>query len=117
MTSEMHKLQLKLANDDDVRLVSFSVDPDRDTPAVLTEFAHRFGGPTPQWFFLTGSPGTLHLLARDVFKIGDLIGVMDHSTKFVLVDKRARIRGYYSTFDAEGLPKMLTDIQSLRKES
>jgi protein SCO1/2 len=117
MTSEMHKLQQQMANRDDVRLVSFTVDPDRDTPEVLTEFAHRFGGPTPQWFFLTGKPATLHVLARDAFHVGDLIGVMDHSTKFILVDKHARIRGYYSTFDTEGLPKLLEDTQRLRKES
>ncbi len=117
MTSEMHKLQQQLSDRGDVRLVSFSVDPDRDTPAVLTEFAQRFGGPTPQWYFLTGDPATLHLLARNVFHVGDLIGVMDHSTKFVLVDKRARIRGYYSTFDPEGLPALLEDIHRLRKES
>jgi protein SCO1 len=117
MTSEMHKLQLQSANDDDIRFVSFSVDPDRDTPAVLNEFAHRFGGPTPQWVFLTGKPETIHLLAKDVFHVGDLIGVMDHSTKFILVDKRSKIRGYYSTFDAEGLPKLREDIRRLRKES
>jgi protein SCO1/2 len=117
MTSQMHKLQVQVANREDVRLVSFSVDPDRDTPPVLTDFAHRFGGPTPQWFFLTGRPQTLHLLARDAFKIGDLVGVMDHSTKFILVDKHSRIRGYYSTFDAEGMPNLLDDIQRLRRES
>jgi protein SCO1 len=117
MTQQMHQVAQQVDSYQDVRLVSFSVDPDRDTPAALTEFAHRFGGPTPQWYFLTGDPATLHLLSREVFKIGDLISVMDHSTKFMLVDKAGRLRGYYSTFDPEGMPTLLNDIKRLRKES
>lgn len=114
MTSQMHRMENKLQGDSDVRLVSISVDPDRDTPPVLEAFAKRFGGPTPQWFFLTGSPQTVHFLAHDVFKVGDLIKVMDHSTKFMLVDKRGHLRGYYSTFDPDGLNALLRDIDMLR---
>jgi len=117
MTSQMHQVEQQVNGLKDVSLVSFSVDPDRDTPAALTAFAHRFGGPTAQWYFLTGSPATLHLLARDVFKIGDLISVMDHSTKFMLVDKTGRLRGYYSSFDQEGIPALLNDVKRLRKET
>jgi protein SCO1 len=117
MTSQMHQVEQRVNGFEDVRLVSFSVDPDRDTPAALTAFAHRFGGPTVQWYFLTGSPATLHLLAWDVFKIGDLISVMDHSTKFMLVDKSGHLRGYYSSFDQEGIPALLNDMKRLRKET
>jgi protein SCO1/2 len=117
MTSQMHQMEQKVNGFEDVRLVSFSVDPDRDTPAALTEFAHRFGGPTAQWYFLTGSPATVHLLAHDVFKVGDLIGVMDHSTKFMLVDKKGHLRGYYSSFDQEGIPALLGGVKRLRKEA
>jgi protein SCO1 len=114
MTSQMHRVEQKVRNESDVRLVSISVDPDRDTPPVLEAFARKFGGPTPQWVFLTGSPETVHLLAHDVFKVGDLIKTMDHSTKFMLVDKRGHLRGYYSTFDADGIDQMLKDIEALR---
>ena len=117
MTSIMHQVEKKVASDEDVRLVTFSVDPDRDTPPVLAEFARHFGGPTPHWFFLTGDRATTHTLAHDVFKVGDLIGVMDHSTHFILVDKRCHIRGYYSTFDQDGVPKLLEDLRQLRKET
>lgn len=114
MTSQMHRVEQKVRNEPDVRLVSISVDPDRDTPPVLQEFARKFGGPTPRWVFLTGSPETVHLLAHDVFKVGDLIKTMDHSTKFMVVDKRGHLRGYYSTFDADGIQQMLMDIEALR---
>ena len=115
MTSQMHSLEKKVEKDADVRLVSISVDPDRDTPPVLQSFAKQFGGPTPHWVFLTGSPQTVHLLARQVFKVGDLIKVTDHSTRFMLVDKREHVRGYYSTFDPEGMNTLLRDLEALRK--
>lgn len=117
MTSQMHKIERQVNSFEDVRLLSISVDPDRDTPPVLDAYARRFGGPTPQWYFLTGTPDTIHLLAKETFKIGDLISVMDHSTKFMLVDKKGAIRGYYSTFDTDGIPSLLSDLNALRKEN
>lgn len=112
MTSQMHAIQRE--TEKDVRLVSISVDPQRDTPPVLNEFAHRFGGPTKQWIFLTGSPATVHLVAYQTFHVGDVIGKIEHSTKFVVVDKMGEIRGYYSSFDQDDISKMLTDVATLR---
>jgi protein SCO1/2 len=118
MTSQMHGLQKQLAADQDVRLVSISVDPANDTPAVLNAFANRFGGPAEDWVFLTGTPATVHLLAHDVFKVGDIIQSMDHSTKFMVVDKRGNLRGYYSSDDdaESGIPALLKDVESLRHQ-
>ena len=116
MTSKMHWVEKQVRGEKDVRLVSISVDPERDTPPVLASFAHRFGGPTSQWIFLTGSPATVHTLAYTTFHVGDVLGKINHSTKFVLVDKRGHLRGYYSTFDQDGLPTMLKDLAALRKE-
>jgi protein SCO1/2 len=115
MTSQMHGVEQQTSSYPDLRLVSLTVDPARDTPPVLNEFARRFGGPGDRWFFLTGSPETLHHLARNVFMVGDLVGVMDHSTKFILVDKKRQIRGFYSTFDADGIPALLHDAKLLSK--
>ncbi len=117
MTAEMHRVQQRVSGDQGVQLVSISVDPQHDTPAVLNKFAHRFGGPTKDWVFLTGSAGTVHLLAYDTFHMGDVIANMDHSTKFVLVDKHGDIRGYYSSVDAAGMTAMFKDMNALRKES
>ena len=115
MTSKMHKIAEQLQGDDNVGLLSISVDPARDTPPVLKRFAERYGGPTPQWHFLTGPPPTVHLLAYTTFHIGDLIGNMEHSTQFILVDKNGNIRGYYSSFDPDEYKQMLKDVNILRK--
>jgi protein SCO1/2 len=116
MSSRMHAVQKKLAGEDDVRFVSISVDPERDTPEALRTFAARYGGGTRQWIFLTGSPQTVHLLAYTTFHVGDVLGKIEHSTKFILVDRRNHIRGYYSSFDHEGIPAMLKDLAALRRE-
>jgi protein SCO1 len=117
MTSQMHRLAQREKRDPDVRFVSISVDPEHDTPQVLDQYAHHFGGPTRQWLFLTGSRQTVHQLAFDTFHLGDVIGKMDHSTKFALVDKRGDIRGYYSTFDHDGLAALLKDVAALQGAS
>jgi len=115
MTSRMHKVEQQLKGKSDVGLLSISVDPQRDSPSVLNDFAHRFGGPTNQWYFLTGPPATVHLLAYTTFHIGDVLGKIEHSTKFILLDKRANIRGYYSSIDEDGIPAMLNDVAALRR--
>jgi protein SCO1/2 len=111
MTAKMHALAKQVnAN---VRLVSISVDPDHDTPVALKAFASHYGGPSPQWAFLTGTPQTVHLLAWSTFHVGDVIGKIQHSTKFTLVDKTGFIRGYYSSFEPEGMQTLRRDADAL----
>jgi len=114
MSSKMKKFSEQV--NPDVRLVSISVDPARDTPAALKAFAAHYAAPTPQWKFLTGTPETVHLLAWSTFHVGDLISKMQHSTKFALVDRQGFIRGYYSSFDPEGIPALLNDADALRHD-
>jgi len=119
MSSKMHIVAKKLQGQSDVQILSISVDPERDTPAALTEFARRYGAPTAQWTFLTGTPQTVHTLAYTIFHVGDVLGKIEHSTKFVVVDKHGTIRGYYSSVDEEGdqngIGAMLKDISVLRR--
>ena len=102
--------------DSAVQLISISVDPDRDTPAALKVFAAHYGAPTSQWTFLTGTPATVHLLAWSTFHVGDLIGKMEHSTKFALVDQHGYIRGYYSSLGQDGFSTLVHDAQLLRND-
>lgn len=115
MSAQMHKLQKQAAADDNIRFVSISVDPQRDTPPVLNAFAHHFGGATRQWIFLTGSPETIHLIAYQTFHVGDVLGKIEHSTKFILVDKRGHLRGYYSAFESGSMATLLTDAAALER--
>ena len=83
-----------------MRLVSFSVDPAEDTPPVLAAYAKTHGAAPSMWYFLTGPVATLQMLDRDAFKLGNIDATMQHSTRFVLVDRQGRIRGYYDTSEA-----------------
>ena len=115
MTAQMHRLAQQMKGRPGIQLVSISVDPQRDTPPVLNEFAHRFDAPTPQWTFLTGSPETIHLIAYQTFHVGDVIGKIEHSTKFVLIDKRGNLRGYYSAFDPDDMAVVVQNAEALAR--
>jgi len=101
-----------------LRFVSFTVDPDHDTPAVLAAYAARYQAP-PAWLFLTGPQAILHHLSRKGFKLavepagGPEKEPILHSTRFVLVDARGRIRGYYDGFDKEAMEKLERDLAAL----
>ncbi len=68
------------------------------------------------WYFLTGSEATLQKLDRDVFKLGSLDASMQHSTRFVLMDRQSRIRGYYDTSESRAIPRLIDDIYALARE-
>jgi len=113
MSSKMHSIQN--ATDANVRLVSFTVDPARDTPQALAEYGKKYSADESRWTFLTGDPATLNMLDRDAFKLGTLN--MDHSTRFVLIDKAGRVRGYYGLFDGDPVSRLKKDAARLEAES
>ncbi|MBI3829966.1 MAG: SCO family protein [Planctomycetes bacterium] len=108
-----HKVQ-------DIRLVSFTLDPENDTPQVLKLYGERFGADPNKWLFLTGDKEKIQQLATQGFKLSALEGqdgVIVHSTHFVLVDNLSRIRGYYAGTDADALNKLRDDIEKLIQEA
>ena len=116
MSSQMHQVQTALAGNDGVRFVSFTVDPARDTPAVLTAYAKHFEADPAKWFFLTGETGTLNHLSHDVFRLSSVDGTLEHSTRFVLVDRQSRIRGFYLSSDQEAIPNLIAAAKRLLKD-
>jgi protein SCO1/2 len=116
MTSQMRAVQDAVSKVPDVRLVSFSIDPANDTPPVLAAYAKLHGAAPDLWYFLTGPMPTLQMLDRDAFKLGNIDGTLQHSTRFVLVDRQRRIRGYYDTAEASSIPKVISDIRALAAE-
>jgi protein SCO1/2 len=116
MTSQMHEVQDAIVKMPDVKLVSFTVDPARDTPVVLADYAKTHGALSEHWYFLTGPEATLQKLDRDVFKLGNVDATLEHSTRFVLVDRQSRIRGYYDTSESRVIPRLIEDIFALARE-
>jgi protein SCO1/2 len=116
MTSQMREVQDAVMKVSGVRLVSFTVDPANDTTPVLAAYAKMHGASPAMWYFLTGPMATLQMLDRDAFKLGDLDGTLQHSTRFVLVDRQGRIRGYYDTSEPSAIRKVISDIDALARE-
>jgi protein SCO1 len=115
MSAQMRQVDTALKSQD-VKFISLTVDPARDTPAVLAQYSQRYQAEPGRWFFLTGAQADLHNLARNVFMLGDVNGDLQHSTRFVLIDKKSRVRGYYLTSDEDAIPKIIADAKQVSKE-
>lgn len=82
-----------------VRMVSISVDPERDTPEKLAQHAASIGADTERWTFLTGDFETIERVCRDGLKLpvggddsraidlggGETMQNIPHSGKFILI--------------------------------
>jgi protein SCO1/2 len=108
-----------------VRLVSFSVDPANDTPPVLAAYARSLAA-SPRWLFLTGDPERIRKLSRQGFKLALQPGggapampteAILHSTRFVLVDARGSLRGFYDALDPAALRRLAADAAALAVEN
>lgn len=122
LTTRMAEIQKKFADKKNLMLVSFSVDPAYDQPAILTEYATRYGADSSKWKFLTGSADTIYPFIRNNFKLAVAPNNQDvaageidimHSLYFALVDKEGHIRGFYDTTDAAMFDKLKSDIPLL----
>jgi protein SCO1/2 len=120
LTARVAKLQPRLPAG--TRIVSFTVDPEHDQPAVLARYARDVGA-GPHWLFLTGPREDLYRLATDGFKLAAMElpagdpraadGPFLHSAKLVLVDGEGRVRGYYDSEDEAARERLLADLARL----
>lgn len=100
MTDNMVWLQNQLQKYPKVKLLSFSVTPDIDTPEVLKKYALKKGVDDSRWNLVTGDKKDIYYLARKSYlavKTGKPEELFDmvHTENFILVDKNKRIRGFY----------------------
>ena len=120
ISGRMSELQKPLEKSD-VHLVSFSVDPEKDTPAVLRDYAGKLQAESGRWDFLTGPKSAIYKLSHDGFKLAvsdrsDEQGLPVHSTRMILVDRHGQIRGYYDATEPEAITKLLADTNHLLRE-
>src|SRR5471032_1869529 len=123
----MAKIQQVEAGDPHVRLVTFTVDPQTDTPPVLAAYADKFGADPNRWWFLTGPERPLYDLIQNGFLqiVQDNRGqppqegqfIVTHSTYLVLVDGEGNVRGFYDGVGDDGRRDLLRDIKILEKEN
>lgn len=128
-TSRMAGLRDSLAADGrlggEVRLVSISVDPARDTVAAIRDYADRFGGSPPsEWTFLTGSPpDAIRRTIEEGFRVtashdptsADTAAnyQVGHSPRLQLVDPRGRVRATYDATEPDAIDRLRSDLEGL----
>jgi protein SCO1/2 len=108
--------QVQSLSSPEVKLVSFTVDPEKDTPEALAAYAVRYKAEPSRWSFLTGPRQSLDHLKREQFKLGNVDGSLNHSTRLVLLDRQSRIRGYYGTSEDDPVQQIVRDIKRILAE-
>ncbi|EYF07405.1 SCO family protein [Chondromyces apiculatus] len=120
LTQRMVELQQKTQSRGDAfHLVTFTVDPENDTPEVLARYAAANGAVPDRWTFLTGPLKEIETTVVNGFKVamgrtdpgGGLMSIF-HGERLVLVDREGTIRGYYHA-DDEGMAKLLRDLDAM----
>ncbi len=123
LCERLKKVQNRLRFKDKFRLVSITMDPERDTPAVLTEYAKRFEADPYKWLFATGDPKEVRALVQNGFRLasggpdGQEPEGITHSFKLVLVDGFGRIRGYYDGTEDSSVKDLLHDSRALIRQT
>lgn len=121
MKAQMLRVYEAFENNDEVAILSHTIDPEYDTVALLHEYAERLGVKTDKWHFVTGEKDSIYETAQKSYMVtadqdGNAPGGFIHSGAFILVDKDRRIRGIYDGTKPEEVDKMMNDMQRLLQE-
>ena len=121
MAKQMQRVYKEFQNDNDVLILSHTVNPEDDSVSVLKRYTEEHGVKDKKWLFLTGDKKHLYELARKGYLLnaeeGD--GGPDdfiHTQNFALIDKHGHIRGYYDGTDSVEVSRLIQDIRVLKQE-
>lgn len=125
LSANMQAMNADLADHpdrDELRLVSYSLDPENDTVETLAKYAEAIEVTPADWLFLTGPRQSIWELSINGFKLevqdtpGDPANPILHSGKVILVDRQGMVRGYYEGLAAEGMAQLQSDLRRLLEE-
>jgi protein SCO1 len=120
VVKQMLKIHDEFKSNPNVRLVSFTLDPKRDTPSKLKKYADNLEVKADKWLFLTGDKDFTLELAHDYFvsaaEDAEAPGGFDHSGKIILVDRNGHIRSFCEGTDPSAIPAFMEDVKTLLKE-
>lgn len=121
MKTQMLRVYDSLQNEQDLMILSHTIDPKHDTVAVLKEFAERLGVTSDKWHFVTGEKEDIYRIGQTSYMVSAVEdptepGGFIHSGAFILVDRQQRIRGIYDGTKPDQVDRLMGDIQILLKE-
>ena len=115
MNSTIRDLQ-RLDGEKDLRFVSFTVDPEHDTPEVLRSYGKEYSADSTRWFFVHMPIDSVRRLSVQGFLLSDPVEPSAHSSRYALIDKQQRIRGYYDCLDSAKVHELREAVRALRRE-
>lgn len=122
MTKSMGDIQKEFMNDDEVMLLSHSVNPEKDSVPVLQIYARDVNVNYNRWKLLTGNKDEIYDLGRKYYFVEEDEGIRKgndvflHTENFILIDKQRHIRGIYNGLDPNSIENLIRDIRILKEE-
>jgi len=121
MSKQLDRVYDAYKDENNLMILSFTVDPETDTAAQLKRYAQSFDANTKRWVFLTGEKPALYDLARTGYLLNNEIGTggpddFIHTQNFALIDKKGRIRGFYDGTLKEEVDQLIVDARFLLNE-
>lgn len=120
MKTQLLRIYERYATNDQIRILSHSIDPDFDKPYILRQYASRLQVKAPRWNMLTGDKKTIYALGEKSYMVTtqedkNEVGGFVHSGAFILVDKQRHIRGIYDGTKEEEVNHLIEDLEILLK--
>ena len=121
MKTQLLRIYERYATNDQIRILSHSIDPAYDTPSVLKQYAERLQVKAPRWNMLTGDKATIYKLGEKSYMVTaqedkNEAGGFVHSGAFILVDKNRHVRGIYDGTQETEVNHLIEDIEILLQE-
>lgn len=121
MSKQLDRVYDHWKDNSEVMILSHTVDPETDTPAVLKAYSEKFKADNSRWIFLTGDKEALYTQARRDYLLDaaeSFGGAEDfiHTQNFALIDQQGRIRGFYDGTDNKEVDQLIKDISFLLME-
>ncbi|KAB7728185.1 SCO family protein [Rudanella paleaurantiibacter] len=121
MKTQMKRVYDRFKGNSNVMILSHTIDPTRDSVAVLRDFAQSLGVKDRQWLFVTGDKDQIYDIGQNAYMVSaaedaTAPGGVVHSGAFILVDTQKRVRGIYDGTTPEGVDKLMADIDKLLTE-
>ena len=122
MTKSMADIQKEFMNDDEIMLLSHSVNPEKDSVSILKKYAKEKNINFNRWKLLTGNKDEIYDLGRKYYFVEEDEGIKKgndiflHTENFILIDKQRHIRGIYNGLDPNSIDNLIKDIRVLKEE-
>jgi protein SCO1 len=121
MKTQLLRIYERYAENDNIRILSHSIDPTYDTPSILKQYAARLQVKSPRWNMLTGDKAAIYKLGEKSYMVTaqedkNEAGGFVHSGAFILVDKNRHVRGIYDGTQEAEVNHLIEDIEILLQE-